>query len=115
MIKTKNHITQVIHDDCLNALKDIASNSVDLCIADPPYWKVIGEKWDYQWRTEEDYLKWCEPWLREIGRTLRYGGSFYLFGYFRISGLISDNKISATRAYAPCLDEQQKNTGCFPM
>ncbi len=88
MIKTKNHITQVIHDDCLNALKDIASNSVDLCIADPPYWKVIGEKWDYQWRTEEDYLKWCEPWLREIGRTLRYGGSFYLFGYFRTLALL---------------------------
>lgn len=27
----------IIHDDCLNALKDIQSNSIDLILTDPPY------------------------------------------------------------------------------
>lgn len=81
-------ITEVIKGDCLNILSGFTDNSVDLYIADPPYWKVVGQKWDYQWRTEEDYLKWCEPWLREVYRTLRYGGSFYLFGYFRMLALL---------------------------
>ena len=78
----------IIQDDCLNALKSFKDNTVDLYIADPPYWKVVGEKWDYQWRTEEEYIEWCKPWLKEIYRTLRYGGTFYLFGYFRMLALL---------------------------
>ena len=42
---------------------------------------VIGEKWDYLWRTEEDYLEWSEKWIAEAARVLRMGGSFYLFGF----------------------------------
>lgn len=47
--------------------------SVDLVIADPPYWKVIGEPWDYQWRTDEEYVAWSLTWFREVSRVLRYG------------------------------------------
>jgi site-specific DNA-methyltransferase (adenine-specific) len=74
---------EIIQNDCLDALPNIADKSVDLVIADPPYWKVISEKWDYQWRTEEDYVKWSLKWIEEVSRILRYGGTFYLFGYFR--------------------------------
>ena len=80
--------SRIFNDDCLNVLKNLSDNIVDLYIADPPYWKVIGEKWDYQWKTEEDYITWCKPWLKEIYRTLRYGGTFYLFGYFRTLALL---------------------------
>ena len=38
---------------------------------------------DYQWRTEEDYIEWSKKWISEVYRTLRIGGTFYLFGYFR--------------------------------
>lgn len=62
----------------------IPDNSIDLVVADPPYFKVVGQKWDYAWRTEADYLEWCEQWISEVARTVRLGGSFYLFGYFRI-------------------------------
>ncbi|MBE6394273.1 MAG: site-specific DNA-methyltransferase [Lentisphaerae bacterium] len=79
---------KIICDDCFNVMKEIPENSIDLYIADPPYWKVIGEKWDYQWKTEDDYIAWCIPWLQEIYRTLRYGGTFYLFGYFRTLALL---------------------------
>lgn len=70
--------------NCIEGMKKIENEKVDLIIADPPYFKVIGEKWDYQWRTEEDYISWCELWLNEVSRVLRKRGSLYLFGYFRM-------------------------------
>lgn len=51
----KNMTRNIILGDCLDELPKIASETIDLVIADPPYWKVIGEKWDYEWRTEKDY------------------------------------------------------------
>ena len=74
--------------DCIEKLKDYEDNFFDLTIADPPYWKVVNEKWDYQWRTEEDYIEWSKKWFNEVYRTLRYGGTFYLFGYFRMLVLL---------------------------
>lgn len=78
----------IILGDCIEELKKIQTGSVDLVIADPPYWKVIGEKWDYQWRTEKDYVEWSIKWINEVSRILRYGGTFYLFGYFRTLALL---------------------------
>jgi DNA modification methylase len=79
---------KVICGDSLVELPKIKDGVIDLVIADPPYWKVIGEKWDYQWRTEKDYIDWSLHWIREIARVLRYGGTFYLFGYFRTLALL---------------------------
>lgn len=73
------------NEDCIIGMMDhVVNESVDLVIADPPYFKVIGEKWDYAWRTDQDYLDWSEKWIYEICRSLRKGGTFYLFGYFRM-------------------------------
>lgn len=56
---------------------------MDLVILDPPYWKVVGELWDYKWRTEEDYRAWCIEWFTEIERVCKRSASVYLFGYLR--------------------------------
>ncbi len=78
-------INKIYNEDCINGMTAIIPDeSIDLIIADPPYFKVVGEKWDYMWRTEEDYLNWSKKWITEASRVLRKGGSFYLFGYFRI-------------------------------
>jgi len=79
---------RVILGDCTEELKKLDSNSVDLIIADPPYFKVIGEKWDYQWKTEKEYVEWCLEWISEVSRVLRLGGTFYCFGYFRTLALL---------------------------
>ncbi|MGN0015837.1 MAG: DNA-methyltransferase [Candidatus Avelusimicrobium sp.] len=79
---------KIICGDCIKEMEKFSNEYFDLIIADPPYWKVIGEKWDYQWRTEEDYVEWSKKWINEAYRVLRYGGSFYLFGYFRILVLL---------------------------
>lgn len=70
--------------DCIEKMKSIPDGSVDLVIADPPYWKVVGQEWDYQWRTEKDYIEWSLRWIKEVARILRIGGTLYCFGYFRI-------------------------------
>lgn len=79
---------KVINADCLEILPTLQKESFDLVIADPPYFKVVNEKWDYQWHTENDYIDWCVRWFSEIYRLLRYGGTFYLFGYFRTLALL---------------------------
>src|SRR3989338_1595443 len=76
-------VNQIICGDALEELKKMPSHSVDLIIADPPYWKVINEKWDYKWRTENYYIYWCKQWIKEIARVVKKTGSFYLYGYFR--------------------------------
>lgn len=81
-------LNTTILGDCIEKMQNIENESVDLVIADPPYWKVVSEKWDYQWRTEKDYIEWSLKWIREVSRILRYGGTFYCFGYFRTLALL---------------------------
>ena len=84
--KLGNHT--IYTGDCLNVLKSNEVPEMDLIVADPPYWKVIGEQWDYQWRTEEDYIEWSRLWMKDVYDKLRIGGTFYLFGYFRMLALL---------------------------
>ncbi len=76
-------LNKIICGDAIEELKRLPNNSIDLIVADPPYWKVINEKWDYKWRTENDYIFWCKQWLKELARVVKKTGCFYLFGYFK--------------------------------
>lgn len=78
----------IINDDCISQMKKLNNNTVDLIISDPPYYKVVNEKWDYKWKTEEEYINWSLEWIKEATRVLRLGGTFYLFGYFRTLSLL---------------------------
>lgn len=69
--------------DCLANLRRLPDRCVDLVVLDPPYWKVVGEVWDFKWRTEEDYRKWCAEWFAEVARVCKRSASVYLFGYVR--------------------------------
>ncbi len=85
-VVSKSHtlpLNRLICGDAIDELKKLPNNSVDLIIADPPYWKVINEKWDYQWRTEADYIYWTKQWIKEVARVVKKTGSFYIFGFFR--------------------------------
>ena len=56
--------TNKIHQgDCVENLKRVEAESVDLIFADPPF--NIGYKYDvYDDRQQaEDYLAWCGQWL----------------------------------------------------
>ncbi|MCC6575454.1 MAG: site-specific DNA-methyltransferase [Planctomycetes bacterium] len=76
-------LDQILVGDCLAQLKRLPDRCVDLVVLDPPYWKVVGEVWDFRWRTEEDYRKWCREWFAEIARVCKRSATVYLFGYLR--------------------------------
>ena len=74
----------ILKIDVLEGLRQIETASQDLIIADPPYYKAINEKWDKQWKTEQEYLDWCKLWFDECVRVLKDTGSFYCYGNFDI-------------------------------
>lgn len=87
-------LNKIYNMDCVIGMRNILANeSVDLIIADPPYFKVVGEKWDYRWRTEEDYLEWSRKWINEASRVLRKGDTYYYAYYdtLELSTQVEDN------------------------
>tara|TARA_Y100000310_G_scaffold342553_1_gene446278 strand:- start:166 stop:1098 length:933 start_codon:yes stop_codon:yes gene_type:complete len=79
--KSNDKDCTLINDDVLNALSSIKSKSIDVIITDPPYYKVANEKWDKQWVTIEEYIKWCAQWIKESKRVLKLSGRIFVFGY----------------------------------
>ena len=59
-----------------NQLED---KSVQLIIADPPYFEVKGE-FDFVWNSFDDYLKDVEKWAIECKRVLADNGTLFWFG-----------------------------------
>ena len=66
--------------DCIDVLKLIPSETIDLVFADPPF--NLGK--DYRngqsdTLEESQYLEWCRTWIDHCVRLLKPGGAFYLF------------------------------------
>lgn len=71
------------NQDCLSYLKQIDDRSIDLIVTDPPYYRVVKDRWDKQWKSIDEYYEWCSSWIQELGRVAKYSCSFWLFGYPR--------------------------------
>jgi DNA modification methylase len=68
--------------DCLEFLKTVETETVDLIVTDPPYYIGFdgGKGWDSQWEREKDYLDWCEEWTIECERVLKPNRMMVVFG-----------------------------------
>lgn len=71
---------EYIIGDCLDVLPTLEDNSVDLIVADPPYFKIKKDAWDNQWKTLDEYINWLETVALELKRVLKDNGSLYIFG-----------------------------------
>ncbi|MGI8638649.1 MAG: DNA-methyltransferase [Pyrinomonadaceae bacterium] len=81
MQNSLNNQSKIYQGDCREKLDMFDADIFQAIIADPPYFQVLlGEDWDNQWQTEEDYLNWTEDWIRKAGRTLKDDGLFFIFG-----------------------------------
>ena len=65
--------------DCLDLLKTIDDNSIDLIATDPPYFRVKTDDWDRQWNSQTEFLEWLNQVVKEYARVLKPTGSLYLF------------------------------------
>jgi len=78
-MKTEQNL---IVGDCLEVMKKMPSESIDLIITDPPF--NIGKDYGgvYEDKKEfDEYIEWCKKWLLECIRLLKNSGSLYLFNY----------------------------------
>ncbi len=64
--------------NCIEELRKIDNNTVDLIFADPPYniGKNFGNNKD-KWKNTEEYINWCKIWIDECFRILKDDGTFY--------------------------------------
>ncbi|WP_241836362.1 DNA-methyltransferase [Salinivibrio kushneri] len=68
--------TMIFNGDCLDVLKDMESNSVDLIVTSPPY--ADQRKNTYGGVKPNEYVNWFLPISKELLRVLKPTGSFVL-------------------------------------
>jgi site-specific DNA-methyltransferase (adenine-specific) len=83
--------------DVMELLGQLATGSVDLVVADPPY-AIAKAAWD-EFASLEVYLDWCDQWLAEVARVLAPHGSAYVCGF---SETLADIKARSARRFASC-------------
>jgi site-specific DNA-methyltransferase (adenine-specific)/modification methylase len=101
-------INTIVQGDCLELLKQVPDNSVDLVFADPPYnlqlngelyrpnqTKVdaVDDNWD-KFESTKAYDQFCGAWLSECRRVLKNTGSIWVIGtyhnIFRVGAIMQD-------------------------
>ncbi|MFH0948602.1 MAG: site-specific DNA-methyltransferase [Elusimicrobiota bacterium] len=71
-------VNKIIEGDCIEVMKKMPDDSVDLVFADPPF--NIGLKYDNynDKRSYEDYYNWSVNWISETHRILKKTGTIYI-------------------------------------
>ena len=74
----EKYVDQIVHGDCLEIMRDIPDNSVDITFADPPF--NLKKKYNgYKDNKENDaYLEWCKRWISEMVRITKPTGSIFV-------------------------------------
>ena len=102
-------IDRIYDIDCVEGMKKLPNDSVDLIIADPPYnlskggtwkwdnsvkldgmggnWNKVMQSWDDY--TLETYFEFTKAWLTEAKRILKPTGSMWIFGTYHNIGIIN--------------------------
>ena len=78
--KIENMIGKIYCEDCLITMSKIKDKSVNLIIADFPYFEVKGE-FDFIWKDFNEFLEWVEVCAKEFKRILADNGSLYVYGH----------------------------------
>lgn len=74
--------------DTIKLLPTLQDNSAQIIIADPPYniGKDFGNDSDKQ--PMDEYLAWCDLWIKECLRILKPNGTMFIYGFSEILALI---------------------------
>lgn len=74
----KTFLNKIILGDCLEIMKDIPNDSIDMTFADPPF--NLRKKYNNYEDSKEkkDYLNWCKQWLDEMLRVTKPSGAIFV-------------------------------------
>ena len=75
---------------CLDVMKQVPSETVDLAFADPPFNLTKGYNGYSDDRDASDYTGWCKRWLIEYERVLKPGGALVVLNLPRWSVWLAD-------------------------
>jgi site-specific DNA-methyltransferase (adenine-specific) len=78
----------ILRGDSIKILPTLKSESAQIIIADPPYniGKDFGNNSDKQ--PMDEYLVWCEQWIKECIRILKPNGTMFIYGFSEILAMI---------------------------
>lgn len=76
MSQSTQRLDVIYRNDCLNKLKQLESQSVDLIVTSPPY--ADNRKKTYEGIPTDKYVEWFLPISKELKRVLKPRGSFIL-------------------------------------
>lgn len=94
----ETYLGRIIKGDCIEVMKDMPDNSIDLIFADPPYYLQlpkgkrlkradgsevipVDNDWD-QFESYEDYDTFTLNWIKECQRVLKPTGTFWVIGMY---------------------------------
>ena len=108
MVNIEKFENKIILGDCIEKLKEIPDNSIDIIFADPPYnmqlngdlWRpnqtkvdAVNDEWD-KYESFEHYDKFSIAWLKECKRILKPNGTIWVIGsyhnIFRVGKIMQD-------------------------
>lgn len=72
-------MNKIIHSDIITALPTIESSTVDLIIADIPYYGIVDAEWDNQWDDFDAYILWLDLMFDEFARVLKDKTACYVY------------------------------------
>lgn len=74
----ENYFNKIINGDCLEIMRDMPKNSVDMTFADPPF--NLKKKYNkyYDKKEVDEYLDWCKEWINEMVRITKPTGSIFV-------------------------------------
>ena len=65
----------LVNEDCVDFLKNLPDESIQLILIDPPYNLDLAN-----WDTYDNYIEWAAKWLDEAYRVISKNGSMVIFG-----------------------------------
>lgn len=94
---------KLYNDDCIKVLKQMITDNtkVDHVIVDIPYFAVVKDEFDNQWKTIDDYIGWVNSCIDYIKQVLNPGGNVLLFcsrqNMWRICKVLYENGFEENR------------------
>ena len=95
---------------CLDGLKKIPDDSIDLIIAEPP-----KDNWDKNINLNEsstlkEYFQWNQLWINESHRILKNTGAIYVLSHWKYSGMYQNLLTSAFNVQSRIVWRNQLST-----
>ena len=96
-IQYKYEDGSIFNMDCVDFLKSIGDETIDMVFADPPY-NIKKAAWD-DFENQEEYISWSLEWIKECARVLKHNGTLYICGF---TENIADLKRPAMEFFEKC-------------